>query len=383
MSNGKIKVLIVDDSAIVRKVLTDTLSGERDIEVVGAASDPYFARDKILALNPDVLTLDIEMPRMDGLTFLAKLMQYRPMPVVMISSLAQSSCDVAVEALRRGAVEVLAKPSGPFSVGELRIGLANKIRAAAAARNTLLRGQAPEKNGTLQNQTVHSVTLPPSLEHKPASKPTPSPTGVMPVVSGVSAPALVHSFSDQALIAIGASTGGVTAITQVLTSLPGNMPGIVVTQHIPAGFSRAFAERLNQLCALSVKEAEDGDLVQPGRALVAPGDRHMIVQRGADGYSVAVKDGPLVSYQRPSVDVLFHSVARVAGKHAIGAILTGMGADGAEGLLAMKRAGSTTIAQDEQSCVVFGMPREAINRGAVDRVCPLSEIAASIQAALV
>lgn len=349
LRDQKIKVLIVDDSAIVRKILMDSLAGEPDIEVVGTAPDPYIARDKIMSLHPDVITLDIEMPRMDGLTFLGKLMQHHPLPVVIISSLAQSSCNVAVEALRIGAMEVLAKPAGPYSVGELRSVLAAKIRSAA--------------NGRLAARPA------------PVQPPTPAriPAG---------APVLSSSFHPSEIIAIGASTGGVSALQEVLTQLPASMPPILVTQHIPAIFSKAFAERLNQICHLSVKEAEDGDRVRPGHVCLAPGDRHMILQKVPGGYSVAVKNGPQVCYQRPSVDVLFHSVARAAGEHATGVILTGMGADGAEGLLAMNRAGAHTIAQDEASCVVFGMPKEAIKRGAVDEVLPLTQIAAAVQAAL-
>ncbi len=351
----KIKVLIVDDSAIVRKILVETLAGERDIEVVGTAPDPYIARDKIVALNPDVLTLDIEMPRMDGLTFLGKLMQHHPLPVVIISSLAQSSCNIAVEALRIGAMEVLAKPAGPTSVGELRTLLASKIRTAASG----------------------SVSARPALTQPPSTA-KPTAGAKAPVAAAVT----TNLYSSSDVVAIGASTGGVAALQQVLTQMPAAMPPILVTQHIPAVFSKAFADRLHQLCELSVKEAEDGDVLRPGHVLLAPGDRHMIMQRGASGYVVAIKDGPQVCYQRPSVDVLFHSVARVAGQHAVGVILTGMGADGADGLLAMKKAGAHTIAQDEASSVVFGMPKEAIHRGAVDEVYSLTQIASAVQAAL-
>lgn len=350
ITDRKIKVLVVDDSAIVRKILVDSLADEEDIEVIGTAPDPYIARDKILALRPDVLTLDIEMPRMDGLTFLSKLMQYHPLPVVVISSLAQSSCNIAVEALRIGAMEVLAKPSGPYSVGELRGTLAGKIRVAAQG----------------------------SVSARPAAAQPPSTARV----NAPAAPMLPSKFNNSTVVALGASTGGVSALQEVLLQLPADMPPIVITQHIPAVFSRAFAERLNQLCKLSVKEAEDGQPLLPGQVALAPGNKHMILQRNGNAYSVGVKDGPQVCYQRPSVDVLFHSVARVAGSNAIGVILTGMGADGADGLLAMKKAGAHTIAQDEASCVVFGMPREAVQRGAVGEVQPLTRIPASIQAAL-
>ena len=339
-SSRPIRVLVVDDSAIVRKVLTEALAAEPDLEVVATAPDPYIARDKILALNPDVLTLDIEMPRMDGLTFLRKLMHHRPMPVIVISSLGQSSCRAAVEALQLGAVEVLAKPGGPYSVGELRLQLAAKIRAAAASRPRLAQPALPATG----SQAVAN----------------PAPASV--------------------LLAVGASTGGTEAIRQVLARLPENSPPLVIAQHIPPVFSAAFAKRLNEICAIQVKEAADGDTVEPGCALVAPGDRHMLVRRIPDGYCVAVKDGPRVCYQRPSVDALFTSAADAAGKDAVGVLLTGMGSDGAHGLLRMKQAGARTIAQDEATCVVFGMPREAVRMGAADRVLPLDKIASAMLA---
>ncbi|MCZ2155052.1 MAG: chemotaxis response regulator protein-glutamate methylesterase [Bryobacterales bacterium] len=339
---SKIKVLIVDDSAIVRKLLAEALSEERDIEVVGAAPDPFVARDKILALKPDVITLDIEMPRMDGLTFLKKLMHYHPMPVVVISSLGVTGCQATIDALRIGAVEVLAKPGGPYSVGELKIDIAAKIRAAAAAR---VRNSAREL--------------------------TPRPQTQPPLVAPSEATA--HS-----VIAIGASTGGTEAIQEVLLRLPAASPPIVITQHIPPVFSLAFAKRLNEICAMEVKEAEDGDLVVRGRALIAPGNYHMVVKKSTRGMRVAVEDGPRVCYQRPSVDVMFSSVAEVAGCNAVGVVLTGMGADGARGLLKMKDAGARTIAQDEASSVVFGMPKEAIRLGGAEQVVSLNRMSAAI-----
>lgn len=335
----KIRVLVVDDSAIVRKILTEAISAEPDLEVVGSAPDPFVARDKILELKPDVLTLDIEMPRMDGLTFLKKLMQYHPLPVIVISSLGQSSCEATLQALQYGAVEVLAKPAGPYSVGELRNNLAAKVRAAASAR------------------------VNPSLV--PAAIPDSAPRNSTPVD-----PSLV--------IAIGASTGGTEAIHQVLTRLPSNIPGIIITQHIPPIFSTAFAKRLNDACAFEVKEAADGDTVKPGRALLAPGNFHMVLRKAGNSYRVQIKDGPLVCYQRPSVDVMFSSVAAVAKSKAIGVLLTGMGNDGARGLLDIKMAGGTTFAQDENSCVVFGMPKEAIRLGAADFTFPLHRMAPEI-----
>jgi two-component system chemotaxis response regulator CheB len=340
----KIRVLIVDDSAVVRKLLTEALGGESDIEVVGTAPDPYVARDKILALSPDVLTLDIEMPRMDGLTFLKKLMVFHPMPVIVISSLGAASCEAGMDALRAGAVEVIGKPGGPFSVGELKVSLANKIRAAAASR---------------------------------VARPR---TSMLPEVL---APAVsAGRFNPLALIAVGASTGGTEAIEEVLRHLPADTPGIVIAQHIPAGFSRVFAERLNKACPMRVAEAADGDVVRPGLALIAPGNFHMIVRNSGGAYRVTVKDGPMVCYQRPSVDVLFSSVAEAAGPHGVGVILTGMGSDGAQGMRKMQSAGAVTIAQDEASCVVFGMPMQAIRLGAADRVVPLESVARTIRTAL-
>jgi two-component system chemotaxis response regulator CheB len=338
----KIRVLIVDDSAIVRKILKEALATESDLEVVGTAPDPFIARDKILTLLPDVLTLDIEMPRMDGLTFLRKLMRHRPMPVIVISSLAQPSCHAALEALQLGAVDVLAKPGGPYSVGELRLNLASRIRAAAAAR--------------LRHPKERPAEIPPAAP-------------------------LARSPHDYGMIAIGASTGGTEAIREVLQRMPAACPPLVIAQHIPPMFSLAFARRLNQVCAMEVREAADGDEVRPGLALVAPGDRHMLVAAANGGFKVAVKDGPRVCWQRPSVDVLFTSVAEVCGPGATGVLLTGMGSDGARGLLRMRQAGARTIAQDEATCVVFGMPREAIRLGAAARVLPLERIAAAVCAA--
>jgi two-component system, chemotaxis family, protein-glutamate methylesterase/glutaminase len=337
---GKIRVLIVDDSAIVRKLLAEALAGEPDIEIAGTAPDPYVARDKILSLRPDVLTLDIEMPRMDGVTFLRKLMRFHPMPVIVISSLAQPSCRIAVEALELGAVEVLAKPGGPYSIGELRHALGAKVRAAAAAR---LRPR------------VQPSTPPPAG----------TPTALPP----------------DTVIAIGASTGGTEAIAAVLSRLPASTPATLIAQHIPPQFSRAFAQRLDKLCGMEVREAVDGEPVRPGVVLVAPGDYHLLLRRSATGYYASVKGGPRVCYQRPSVDVLFQSVAESAGGRAIGALLTGMGNDGAQGLLRMRRAGARTIAQDEATCVVFGMPREAIALGAAASVLPLDRIPHAILSA--
>jgi two-component system chemotaxis response regulator CheB len=341
--SDKIKVLIVDDSAVVRKILSEAVDAQSDMEVVGTAPDPYVARDKILALNPDVLTLDIEMPRMDGITFLKRVMRYHPVPTIIISSLGQASTAAALDALRSGAVEVLAKPSGPYSVGELRHGLANRIRAAAAARPRL-QAHVSQAAG----------------ESSPAAQTLQS--------------ASTLNFPPQTLFAIGASTGGTIAIQDILQRLPADIPATVITQHIPPGFSLAFANRLNQMCSMEVREAVNGDLTRRGLVLIAPGDYHLVLRREGTGYRVDLQQGPQVCYQRPSVDVMFASVAHAAGAHARGVLLTGMGTDGAKGMLAMKRAGSATIAQDEASSIVYGMPREAARLGAVSLVASLKDI---------
>ena len=353
-----IRVLIVDDSAIVRKILSESLAAEPDIEVVGTAPDPFVAANKIAALQPHVLTLDIEMPGMDGLTFLKKLMKHKPMPVIIVSSLAQRSCAAALEAMRLGAIDVVAKPGGPFSVGDLKSSLATKVRAAAGAR---------------------------VMPDASALKPPPSPSSAFTTAATAPAaapPAAIISpaspFDSSRLIAIGASTGGTEAIRVVLEQMPANSPGIVVTQHIPAGFSTAFADRLGRICKIRVREAKDGDLVEPGLALVAPGDYHMTVRRLGAGYRVVVQTGPKVCYQRPSVDVLFNSVAEVAEDNAVAALLTGMGADGARGLLKILNHQGSTIAQDEASCVVFGMPREAIKLNAAQQILPLTAVAQAL-----
>ena len=339
LPNGKIKVMVVDDSAIVRKILSETIAMESDMEVVATAPDPYVARDKILALKPDVITLDIEMPRMDGLTFLKKLMKFHPLPVIIISSLTKASCEISLEALASGAVEVMEKPGGPYSIGELREGLAQKLRAAAGARVGI---------------------------------PAPRPILVPPPMQSLSL------MQNDMVIAIGASTGGTEAIRDVLMQLPANIPGIVITQHIPKQFSASFARRLDSSCPFEVKEAEDGDEVRPGRALVAPGDFHMVLRSRSGGYYVQLQDGPKICYQRPAVDVMFASVASTAKSHSVGVLLTGMGTDGAQGMLSMRNAGARTIAQDEQTCVVYGMPREAARLGAAEQVLPLSSVPSAI-----
>lgn len=340
-----IKVLIVDDSAVVRKVMTDELSRYDDIDIVGTAVDPYIARDKIVELRPDVITLDLEMPRMDGLSFLAKLMKHYPLPVVVLSSLTPKNSELALKALDLGAVEVLCKPGAAYSTKNISHHLAMAIRSAAVAKvHHHIRQSQPdvEKNATsnLLVQTTHKV------------------------------------------IAIGASTGGTKAIEAVLTCMPATTPGTVIVQHMPEHFTTSFAERLNEICPMEVREACNNDRVVPGVVLIAPGNQHMVLNRTGGTYMVKIKGGPRVHYQRPSVDVLFQSVAKNAGRNAVGVMLTGMGADGAKGLLAMKESGAHTLAQDEATCVVYGMPKEAFKIGAVEEVLALPKIPRAIIHAL-
>jgi two-component system chemotaxis response regulator CheB len=342
-----IRVLIVDDSAIVRRVLSEELSRYEDIQVVGTAVDPYVARDKILQLNPDVLTLDIEMPRMDGLSFLARLMKFQPMPVVIVSSLTPKGSEAALHALQLGAVEVVDKSSQYSAPTDIRA-LARAIRAAAASRPVRL---------------ANLPVAPPPI------------VAAAPVSGG-------NLLTTHKILAIGASTGGTQALEVVMRGMPASSPGTVIVQHMPAGFTASFADRLNGICQMQVREAKDGDDVVPGVALLAPGNFHMILQMSGARYSVRVKDGPPVHHQRPAVDVLFQSVAKTAGRNAIGVILTGMGADGARGLLDMREAGAHTIAQNEESCVVFGMPKEAIKMGAAAQVVGLTDVSIAIQAVL-
>ena len=339
----EIRVLVVDDSALVRKVFSQELSKEKGIRVIGTAPDPYIARDKIVRLKPDVVTLDIEMPRMDGLTFLQKLMQHYPLPVIVVSSLTEKGGKLAMEALSLGALEVMSKPSGSFSVGDMTVQLANKIRAIAKVK--VAKRDVMNQPPTQPESRVISKSL-----QKTTNK----------------------------IIAIGASTGGTEAIKEVLTQMPPSTPGIVVVQHMPPKFTASFAERLDGICQITVREAEDGDRIIPGKALIAPGNYHMVLRRSGAHYYVRIKDGPMVHHQRPAVDVLFKSVAEYAGGNAVGVLLTGMGVDGAEGLLMMKHSGARTIAQDEKSCVVFGMPKEAIKLGATEKVAPLRMIASLV-----
>ncbi len=330
-----IKVLIVDDSAMVRSILQRELSRDPNIEVVGTAPDPYVARDKIVQLKPDVITLDIEMPRMDGITFLKKLMKYYPLPVIIVSSLTPKGSELAMEALEAGAVEVMCKPGAAYTVGDMAIELIEKIKGV-----------------------VHIDVK----RRKPQ------------VIAKGSLPKLSLTKTTHKVVVIGASTGGTEALARVLSVLPPNSPGIAIVQHMPEHFTRSFANRLNDLCDIEVKEAENGDTLHPGRALIAPGNYHMLLKRSGARYYVEVKSGPLVSRHRPSVDVLFKSAAQYGGKNVVGVIMTGMGRDGAEGMKMLHDNGAKTIAQDEATCVVFGMPKEAIALNAVDYVLPLEKI---------
>jgi two-component system chemotaxis response regulator CheB len=342
-----IKVLIIDDSAVVRQALIEIFSTDPDIEVMGVAADPYLAAEKIRRQVPDVITLDVEMPRMDGLTFLQKLMSQHPIPVVMCSSLTARGSEEALKALQYGAVEIVTKPRLGVKVflEESRIVLCDAVKAAAAARVKRL----PFPSRALQPKLTADAVL-----------------------DGVGRSECLKT--TEKVVVLGASTGGTEAIRHFLEALPHDAPGVVIVQHMPEHFTAAFARRLDGLCRVAVKEAEDGDSVIPGRALIAPGNRHMLLKRSGARYYVELRDGPLVCRHRPSVDVLFRSAARYAGKNAIGVIMTGMGDDGARGMLEMKEAGAATLAQDEASCVVFGMPREAIRLGAVDQVVSLERI---------
>jgi two-component system chemotaxis response regulator CheB len=346
----KIKVLIVDDSALVRQTLFDILSGDPGIEVIGMAQDPIVAVQKISEQLPDVITLDVEMPRMDGITFLQKLMSQHPIPVVMCSSLAESGSETALRALEYGAVDIITKPKMGTKqfIEESRIRICDSIKAAAAAR---------------------------ILPHRVIREVSPKYTADV-IMEAPNAKAMI--MTTEKIVAVGASTGGTEALSTFLQMLPADTPGIVIVQHMPENFTAAFAKRLNSICRVTVKEAENNDSVVRGHVLIAPGNKHTLLKRSGARYYVEVKDGPLVSRHRPSVDVLFRSAARYAGKNAVGIILTGMGDDGAHGMKEMHDAGSRTIAQDEATCVVFGMPNEAIKLGGVDKVMPLDKIAAEM-----
>ncbi len=349
---SKIRVLTVDDSALMRQVLAMLLAKDPDIEVVGSAPDPFIAREKIKALNPDVLTLDVEMPKMDGITFLEKLMRGHPMPVVMVSSLTEAGCQTTLRALELGAVDFITKPKIDLREGmeDIAQDLIAKVKAAAAAR-----------------------VRPLNVKRLSSSEPDASR-----FTRDSSRTSMIKT--TDTIIAIGSSTGGTEAVKDLLEMLPPDTPPILITQHMPERFTKTWADRLNSLCRISVKEAQHGDSVLPGHALVAPGNFHMTLVRSGARYTVHLNQDPPVNRHRPSVDVMFASVAQYAGANAVGVILTGMGNDGAKEMLTMKRAGAFTLAQDEASCVVFGMPKEAIKAGAVDKVLPLGDIAGAILA---
>jgi two-component system chemotaxis response regulator CheB len=352
----RLRVLVVDDSALVRKAITDSLSRDPELEVVGSACDPYVAREKIVRLDPDVLTLDLEMPRMDGLTFLRILMQHHPMPVVVVSSLTQAGSQAAMEAMEAGAMDVLAKPDGTMSIGALGERLAYHVKAAvAASRFRRPRDQEP-----------------------PAGVSVPAAGAAAPVGSLSVPPGTVDS---RRLIVLGCSTGGLDALRTVLGSLPAGLPPIAVVQHISGHFSKVVAERLDAISAVAVREAEEGMPLLPGTCVIAPGEQHLAVERAAGGFRAKLLRSPPVHHCRPAVDVLFRSAAEAAGPHVVAALMTGMGTDGATGMGIIRKAGGTTIAEHESTCVVYGMPRAAIDQGVVDQVVPLPRIAAAIVAA--
>lgn len=345
-----VQVLIVDDSAVVRNTLSDILNADPRLTVIATAQDPFIAAERMRRQVPDVITLDLEMPRMDGLTFLEKIMSQHPVPVVICSSLTEKGSLSALKAMELGAVEVIAKPrvGTRAFLEESRVRICDAVCAAAGAR----------VNRIVPMRRIEPKLTADAVLAKPGSR------------------AMVRT--TEKVIAVGASTGGTEALRLFLQMLPADSPGLVIVQHMPENFTRAFAERLNTTCPMTIKEAENDDTVMRGRALIAPGNRHALLKRSGARYFVEIKEGPLVSRHRPSVDVLFRSTARYAGANAVGVLMTGMGDDGAQGLLEMKEAGAFTIAQDEATCVVFGMPKEAIKKGAVEKVVPLEQIAATV-----
>jgi two-component system chemotaxis response regulator CheB len=345
----KIKVLIVDDSAVVRQILTEILNADPDIKVVGTASNPLFAAQKMAKDLPDVITLDIEMPQMNGLTFLRKIMNQHPIPVVVISSMTSNNTESGIKALEYGAVEIITKPQLDTRqfFEESKIRICDAVKAAAIAK---IKRIPPADKLVIEPKYSADAVIQPGIN-------------------------ISKLKTTDIVISVGASTGGTEALKIFLEAMPDDSPGILIVQHMPENFTRSFANRLNDLCRITVKEAENGDPVIRGHALIAPGNRHMLLKRHGNKYFVEIMDGPLVNRHRPSVDVLFRSTARYAGKNAIGVIMTGMGDDGARGLLEMREAGAYTIAQDEKSSVVFGMPNEAIKLNAVDKILPLDQIA--------
>ena len=346
---AKTRVVVVDDSALVRSLLTEIINRQTDMECIGAASDPYAAREMIRNLNPDVITLDVEMPRMDGIDFLSKLMRLRPMPVVMVSTLTERGAEVTLKALELGAVDFVAKP---------KIGVADGLKQLAEEITDKIRTASKARVSKPQSPPVTSTVAGAALPARPA------------------APASIGRLSTEKIIFIGASTGGTEATKEVLMNLPPDSPAVVITQHMPPGFTKSYANRLDGLCRIRVKEAVDGERVLPGHAYIAPGGFHLSVERSGANYIARVSDGEPVNRHKPSVEVLFESAARVVGQNALGIMLTGMGADGARAMRTMKDAGSYNVCQDEATCVVFGMPREAIAHGAAHEVLPLGKIAA-------
>jgi len=356
MSRSPIKVLVVDDSAVVRHALSDILESDPNIEVLGAAADPFMAVSKMEQESPDVITLDIEMPRMDGITFLKKIMTQHPLPVIICSTLTENGSDLSLQAMECGAVDIITKPKLGTKqfFEESKVRICDAVKAAAKAKLNKLPSPAKSSVKAQPKHTADSVL--------PQGKAKPS--GMFRTTEKV--------------VLVGASTGGTEALRILLEDMPMDSPGIVIVQHMPEHFTSGFAKRLDSLCAITVKEAKDGDTVIRGQALLAPGNRHLLLKRSGTRYQVQIKDGPLVSRHRPSVDVLFRSGARYAGKNAIGVIMTGMGDDGAKGMQEMRQAGASTLAQDEESCVVFGMPQEAIKLGCVDAILPLQKMAREI-----
>ena len=350
----KIKVLVVDDSALVRQALCDILNSDPEIEVVATAGDPFIAAERLRLIVPDVITLDVEMPRMDGLTFLQKIMSQHPIPVVMCSSLAEEGSETALRAMEYGAVDIITKPKMGTKqfIEESRVTICEAVKGAAAARLGRMRSERSTMKEVSPKYTADVIM------DKPQSK------------------AMIQT--TEKVVVVGASTGGTEALRLFLEMLPEDTPGIVIVQHMPENFTAAFAKRLDSICRVTVKEAQDNDTVVRGRALIAPGNHHTLLKRSGARYYVEIKDGPLVSRHRPSVDVLFRSAARYAGKNAVGVIMTGMGDDGARGMKEMFDAGAINIAQDEASCVVFGMPNEAIKHGGVHKIMPLGHIAPEV-----
>ncbi|OQY60312.1 MAG: chemotaxis response regulator protein-glutamate methylesterase [Desulfobacteraceae bacterium 4572_88] len=351
----KLRVLIVDDSAVVRQTLKDILSSDAMIEVMGTASDPFIAARKIMKEVPDVITLDVEMPRMDGITFLQKIMTQHPMPVVICSALTEKGCETTLRAMEYGAVDIITKPKMGVKkfLEESRIIICDAVKAAAQARVRRIPKRGLARHTRVEKKLTADAVIPP-------------PTGK------------AMARTTESVVAVGASTGGTEALRIFLEAFPLDCSGIVIVQHMPEHFTRAFSDRLNTICRIEVKEAENGDSVLRGRALIGPGNRHILLKRSGARYYVEVRDGPLVCRHRPSVDVLFRSAARYAGANAVGVIMTGMGDDGARGMREMKEAGAMNIAQDEATSVVFGMPQEAIKRGAVDKVLPLESISGAV-----